>query len=163
MNPFIALIAGTVLALPAATWAQALPKVEGAWVRASVAGQQGTGAFMKLTASQPTQLVGVSSPVAGVAQVHEMKMEGEVMRMRPLRRLDLPAGRAVELRPGGYHIMLLDLKQVLKPGSSVAMTLSFRDAKGAESKLELQVPVALNSPAGAAAATMDHNKGHSKH
>lgn len=127
--------------------AQAAPKVEGAWVRSSVPGQQGTGAFMKLTSPQAMQLVGVATPVAGIAEVHEMKMDGDVMRMRAVPKLDLPAGRTVELKPGGYHVMLLDLKQPLAPGSTVPLTLVLRDAKGVESKLELKVPVAA-APAG---------------
>jgi periplasmic copper chaperone A len=127
--------------------AQALPKVEGAWVRSSVPGQQGTGAFMKITAAQAMQLVGVSTPVAGTAEVHEMKMDGDVMRMRAVSKLDLPAGRTVELKPGGYHVMLMDLKQPLAPGSTVPLTLALRDGKGIESKLELKVPVAA-APAG---------------
>jgi periplasmic copper chaperone A len=129
--------------LSARDYAQALavPKVEGAWVRSSVPGQQGTGAFMKITAAQPMQLVGVSTPVAGTAEVHEMKMDGDVMRMRAVSKLDLPAGQAVELKPGGYHVMLMDLKQPLVPGSTVPLTLALRDGKGALSKLELKVPV----------------------
>jgi periplasmic copper chaperone A len=127
-------------------------------VRSSVAGQQGTGAFMRLTATEATQLVGVSTPLAGVAEVHEMKMEGEVMKMRAIGKLDLPAGRSVELKPGGYHIMLLDLKQPLEQGSTVPMTLSFRDARGVESKLELKVPVAARAPARGAAAPMERHK-----
>jgi len=134
--------------------AQALPKVEGAWVRSAVAGQSGTGAFMKLTAREPLQLVGASTPVAGVAQVHEMKMEGDVMHMRPLPKLDLPAGQAVELKPGGYHVMLQDLKQPLVAGTTVPLTLVFRDAKGAENKLELSLPVAVTAPGAAAAMAM---------
>lgn len=128
--------------------AQARPKVEGAWVRSAVPGQQGTGAFMKLTAPQAMQLVGVSTPVAGTAEVHEMKMDGDVMRMRAVPKLELPAGRMVELKPGGYHVMLMDLKQPLAPGSTVPLTLLLRDAKGAESKLELKVPVAAAPTAG---------------
>ncbi len=131
--------------------AQSLPKVEGAWVRSAVPGQQGTGGFMKLTASEPMQLVGVSTPAAGTAEVHEMKMEGDVMRMRAVPTLALPAGKTVELKPGGYHLMLLDLKQPLAAGATVPVTLLLRDAKGRESKLELKVPVATSSPASAAA------------
>ena len=127
--------------------AQAVPKVEGAWVRSAVPGQQGTGAFMKITAAQAMQLVGVSTPVAGTAEVHEMKMDGDVMRMRAISKLELPARQTVELKPGGYHVMLMDLKQPLTPGSTVPLTLTLRDAKGIESKLELKVPVAA-APAG---------------
>src|SRR3954467_4078111 len=77
-------------------------KVEGAWARATVQGQKGTGAFMSLTSKDATQLVGVTSPVAGVAEVHEMKMENDIMKMRALPALDLPAGKKVELKPGGF-------------------------------------------------------------
>jgi len=128
--------------------AQQLPRVEGAWVRSAVPGQHGTGAFMKITAPRPMQLVGVATPVAGVAQVHEMKMEGDVMKMRAVPALDLPAGRAVELKPGGYHLMLMDLKQSLEVGSTVPITLLLRDGAGTESRLELKVPVAAKAPGG---------------
>ena len=85
-------------------------KVEGAWARASVQGQKATGAFMRLTAKDGARLVRIESPVAGVSDVHEMKMEGDVMKMRALPALDLPAGKTVELKPGGYHVMLMDLR-----------------------------------------------------
>ena len=134
-------------------------KVEGAWARASVPGQKGTGAFMKLTALQGARLVGASSPAAGVTEVHEMKLDGDVMRMRAVPALDLPAGKAVELKPGGYHVMLLDLKAPLAKDSTVSLTLTFKDGKGVESKLDLTVPVATSAPGaqpGAAAAAHGH-------
>ena len=76
-------------------------------------------------------------------------MEGDVMKMRALPSLDLPAGKAVELKPGGYHIMLMDLKQPLAKDSKVPLTLLFKDAKGVESKLELSVPVSTAVPGAA--------------
>jgi periplasmic copper chaperone A len=115
-------------------------------VRNAVAGQQGTGAFMRITAPRDMKLVGAHTPAAGVAEVHEMKMEGDVMKMRASGPLALPAGRTVELKPGGYHLMLMELKQPLKPGSTVPLTLVFSDAGGAERKLDLQVPVATTAP-----------------
>ena len=121
-------------------------KVEGAWARATVQGQKGTGAFMNITAKEGTRLVGVSSPAAGVAEVHEMKMEGDIMKMRAMPSLDLPAGKAVALKPGGHHVMLMDLKQALTVGSKVPLTLTFKDAKGVESKLELSLPVSSVAP-----------------
>ena len=139
-----------------ATLAQTAPvKVDGAWARATVQGQKGTGAFMSLTARDGAQLVGVSSPVAGVAEVHEMKMDGDIMKMRAVPSLDLPAGKKVELKPGGYHVMLMDLKAPLAKDSTVPVTLLFKDAKGVESKLELKLPVATAAP-GAAGATAEH-------
>ena len=128
-------------------------QVSGAWARATVPGQKGSGAFMKLTARTATRLVGASTPVAGVAEVHEMKMENDVMRMREVAGgLLLPAGKTVELKSSGYHLMLMDLKQTLTAGSTVPLTLTFKDAKGVESKVELKVPVAVTAPAAASPA-----------
>ena len=121
-------------------------EVKDAWVRSTVPGQKGTGAFMKITAKDGAKLVGVSSPVAGVGEVHEMTMEGDVMKMRALPSLDLPAGKVVELKSGGYHVMLMDLKQPLTKDSKVPLTLLFKDAKGVDSKLELIVPVGTAAP-----------------
>ena len=131
-------------------------KVDGAWARATVQGQKASGAFMSLTAKDATQLVGVSTPVAGVAEVHEMKMDGDIMRMRAAPALDLPAGKKVDLKSGGYHIMLMDLKTPLAKDSSVPMTLLFRDTKGVESKLELKVPVSTTAPSGKEPAAAQH-------
>lgn len=133
--------------------------VEGAWARATVQGQKGTGAFMKLTAPDGARLISVASPAAGVAEVHEMKMEGDVMRMRAIPGLDLPAGKTVELRPGGYHVMLLDLKAPLAKDTTVPLTLVFKDAKGVESRTELQVPVATAPVGGGAPAGHGHGHG----
>ena len=139
----LALTALPVVAQPAAG---SPVKVEAAWIRATVPGQSGTGAFMRLTAQEPMSLVGLTSPVAAVAEVHEMKLEGDVMRMRAIASLALPAGQAVELKPGGYHLMLMDLKAPLKADTRVPLTLVLRDAKGTERRVELQVPVATRAP-----------------
>ena len=138
-------------------------QVTDAWVRATVPGQKGTGAFMKLTAKEGTRLVGISSPVAGVAEVHEMKMENDIMKMRALPALDLPAGKTVELKSGGNHVMLMDLKQPLAKDSTVPLTLVFKNAKGAESKVELKVPVSAVAPEASAAAAKAADKTHSGH
>ena len=127
--------------------------VTGGWVRSTVPGQKGSGAFMKITATEGVRLTGVSSPVAGVAEVHEMKMEGDVMKMRAVPVLELPAGSTVELKPGGYHLMLMDLKQSLTVGSTVPVTLMFRDAKGAERRVEVKLPVAAAAPGASSAKT----------
>ena len=103
---------------------------------------------MTITARENTRLVGVASPVAGVAEVHEMKMDNGVMKMRAVEGgLALPAGKAVELKPGGYHVMLMDLKAALPKGSTVPVTLLLKDAKGAESRVELQLPVSTGAMA----------------
>ena len=107
----------------ASTAALAQVSVSEPWVRGTVESQMATGAFMRLTAATDARLLGARSPVAGIVEIHEMALENNVMRMREISRLDLPAGRTVELRPGGYHVMLLDLKRTLKPGEEVPITL----------------------------------------
>jgi copper(I)-binding protein len=133
--------------------------VQNAWARATVPGQMATGAFMTLTAKDGSKLVGGSSPAAGVTQVHEMKMDAGVMKMAEVKGgLDLPAGKAVELKPGGYHVMLMDLKAPLAKDSTVPLTLVFKDAKGVESKVELKLPVSAVAPGAAGKpAAMDHS------
>ena len=137
-----ALFALALLAGQAHAQATAPVAVDGAWARATVQG-----------------LVGASSPAAGVTEVHEMKMEGDIMKMRAIPALDLPAGKTVELKPGGYHVMLMDLKAPLAKGSNVPVTLVFQDAKGAETQLPLQLPVASQAP-GAAASGMGQGAAH---
>ncbi len=137
----------------AALWAgQALAQnvqVKDPWARATVQGQKASGAFMTLTAKADTTLVGVASSVAGVAQVHEMKMDGGVMQMRALPKgLELPAGKAVTLKQGSFHLMLMDLKVPLQTDTTIPVTLRFKDAKGVESTLELKVPVSTSAPGG---------------
>ena len=140
--------------------AHAQVTVQDAWVRATVPQQKATGAFMRLTAAQDMRLVAASSPVAGITEVHEMKMVDNVMKMRAVPALDLPAGQAVELKPGGYHIMLLDLKQPVAQGASVPLTLVFEGKDGQRQTQELQAPVrALGATA---APAMGHGK-HSGH
>lgn len=151
MNKFLAILSSSFLCASIAS-AQVPPSVDQVWVRASVPGQLATGAFMRITAKEPMQLVGASTPVAGIAEVHEMKMDGDVMRMRPAGPVDLPVGRAFELKPGGYHIMLQDLKKPLQAGASVPITLVFRSGKGVESRVEVHAPVALQPPGAAGAS-----------
>jgi copper(I)-binding protein len=148
MNTPSKLAAFLLVACMAAGSAMAQVKIEDGWARATVQGQKATGAFMKITAPQATRLVAVSTPVAGVAEVHEMKMEGNVMKMRALPALDLPANQTVELKPGSYHLMLMDLKAPLMKDSNVALTLTFKDAKGVETKQQVSVPVNTGMPQG---------------
>ena len=137
---------------------QAQVSVQGAWVRATVAQQKATGAFMQLQSAQDARLVSVQSSVAGVVEVHEMAMEGGVMKMRAVPGLSLPAGKAVELKPGGYHVMLMDLKDPVKDGDTVPMTLVVEDKGGKRQSLDLKVPVRK-----AAAPAMKSGEGHSAH
>ncbi|MFJ4066284.1 copper chaperone PCu(A)C [Pseudomonas sp. NPDC089996] len=133
------------LALPAL----AQTTVSEAWVRASVPHQPSTGAFMTLTASTDSKLVGVASPVAKTVQVHEMTMNGDVMGMKEVKAVELPAGKAVSLDPNGYHVMLMGLTQQVKEGDEVPLTLTIEDAKGTKETVQVQAAVRpLNAEAG---------------
>jgi copper(I)-binding protein len=138
-----AALAALAIALPA--FAQVT--VTDPWVRGTVAGQMATGAFMKLQSAKDAKLVEAASPVAGVVEIHEMAMENNVMRMRAVKALDLPAGRTVELTPGGYHVMLMDLKQQVKDGEVVPVTLVVESAGKRETievKATARAPSARN-------------------
>lgn len=131
-----------LLSLSSSVYAQSAKlgglQIENAYTRATVPGQQVAGGFMKIeNKGAADQLVSASSPVAGEVQLHEMAMEGNVMKMRQLKDLAIPAGGAVELKPGGYHLMFLNLKGPLAAGQTVPVKLKF--AKAGE--VEVQLPV----------------------
>lgn len=155
-------LAAALLAWAGSAWSQVT--VSNAWVRATVPGQQATGMFATLTAKQDSTLVSASSPVAGTVEVHEMKMEGDVMKMRAVPALALPAGQAVSLKPGSYHVMLMGLKKPLPDGSSVPLKLVIEDAQKKQTTLDIKVPVKKVAPAQAAdEAGHDHSHGHGDH
>ena len=150
----LAVLAAGVFASAAAL---AQVTVQDAWVRGTVPGQTATGAFMTLQAADGAKLVGVSTPVAGTAEIHEMKMDGNVMHMRAVPALDLPKGQAVQPKPGSYHLMLMDLKQPLAKDTTVPITLKVELAnkRVVEQKVEAKVRdlTAGNMPA------MNHDHG----
>jgi copper(I)-binding protein len=130
--------------LVAALWvcavftAHAQVEVSDAWVRATGQGQKATGVFMNLTAQKATRLVGVKADLTASAEVHEMKMEKDVMKMQAVKALDLPAGQTVALKPGSYHVMLMDLKAPVVEDSQVVLTLLFEDAAGVKTQKEVK-------------------------
>jgi copper(I)-binding protein len=132
-------IAAVLLAWMSAGQAQV--QVKDAWARPAVQGQLATGAFMSLTSPDGARLVGASSSVAGVVEIHEMVMDGNVMKMRAVPGIDLPPGRSVELKPGGYHVMLMDLKRPLKLGDRVPVELRLetRDKRLLTQPVEVEV------------------------
>ncbi|WP_426193144.1 copper chaperone PCu(A)C [Massilia sp. DWR3-1-1] len=139
--------------------AHAQVRVSEPWVRATVPQQKATGAFMRLNSPNNSKLVSASSPVAAIVEIHEMAMENDVMRMRQVAGVDLSAGKQTELKPGGFHIMLIDLKQQVKEGDTVPLQLVFQDAAGKRETVDVKAPVrALN-----AAATPAAQAGHSPH
>jgi copper(I)-binding protein len=111
------------------------------WVRGTVAGQQATGAFMQITSATDAALVAVSSPAARVVELHAMKVEGGVMKMSAVAALPLPAGTPVALKPGGYHVMLVDLARPLAAGDKVPLTLTVTGKDGRTQKVEVSATV----------------------
>ena len=156
-----------LLSVTASAWAQAPANVEvkDAWVRATVAQQKSTGAFMQLTAKSDARVIEARSPIAGVTQIHEMAMEKDVMRMREIKDLALPAGKTVELKPGSYHVMLLDLKGQVKAGDVVPVTLVLEGKDGQRSTLDIKATARplSGAAAGAAAPAAAGDHSHHKH
>lgn len=111
-------------------------KVENAWIREPAPGQTVVGGFMDITSEKDASLVKAGSQAVGTVELHEMKMQGDVMQMREIKALDLPAGKTVKLEPGGLHLMLFNPKKPLKAGDKVPLTLSVKSG----GKLE-EVPV----------------------
>jgi len=143
-------LAAASLTLTASASAQVT--VTDPWVRGTVAGQKATGAFMQLKSPADAALVAAASPVAKIVEIHEMKMEGGMMKMSAIEKLALPAGKAVELKPGSYHVMLMDLVQPLKEGETVPLKLTFEDKAGKKQTLEVKAQVKALTTGGTGAA-----------
>jgi len=116
-------------------------KIEEAWVRATVPGQKVAGAFMDITASRDMALIGGATPAAASVELHFMRMHDGGMEMREMESIKLPKGETVKLAPGGLHAMLIGLKAPIKAGDPVPMTLTFRDAGGQTSQIEVALQV----------------------
>lgn len=150
----LTMIAGLVLM--GSAYAQV--SVTAPWVRATVPAQKSTGAYMHLLSPGGTRLVGVSSPIAATVELHQMDMTGEMMKMRQVDGIDLPAGKGVNLASGGYHIMLVGLKRQLKAGDAVEITLLMQGKDNKREQMTVKVPVkplGFVSP-NAPASTMPH-------
>lgn len=137
MKKMIVMTAG----LLCAAGAMAQVSVSDAWIRATVPQQKSGGAFMHLRSAKAATLVAVKTPVAANAELHEMKMNGSMMSMHPVQGVPLPAGQDVVLGPGGYHVMLFGLKQQLKDGDTVPLTLVIEDAAKKREEVKVTVPV----------------------
>jgi copper(I)-binding protein len=129
-----------LLAVAAASAADPVT-VSDPWVRATAPGQKVAGAYMELQSPEGGALVAAASPVAGVVELHTMKVEEGVMKMRAVPRIELPAGQAVKLAPGGLHVMLMELKQELKPGDTVPLSLTVEGKDKAKATLEVNARV----------------------
>lgn len=120
---------------------RAIIEVRSAWARSTVPGQLGTGAFMQLRSKEGARVIGASSDRAGVVEIHEMARQGDVMLMRPVSALDLPPGKLVELKSGGYHMMLMDLKRELNAGEKIKVNfrIETRDKRLVTQPLEIEI------------------------
>jgi copper(I)-binding protein len=134
----------TIAALVAqSAWAANI-SVSDAWARATMPGQKVSGAYMRLTADADAKLVGASSPAVPRVEVHEMKMDGDVMRMREVQAVELPKGKTVSLEPGGFHIMLMNLSKPIAAGDVIPLKLVVESGgrqQAVEVKAEARAPV----------------------
>jgi periplasmic copper chaperone A len=150
-------IAGLALFASAGVLAQIT--VTEPWVRGTVGGMKATGAFMQIASKADTRLVSAASPAAKVVEIHEMAMVDNVMRMRAIAALPVPAGKPVELRPGGYHVMLIDLVKPLEAGATVPIALTFEGKDGKRETVEVKAEVrALTAGAPKGHGSMPHSK-----
>lgn len=149
MKSLLSVVRVGLLALPAVVISSAAcavrtaeaVRIQNAWVSATVPGQRVAGAYMEITSPAAAALTGVQTPVARAAEMHTMKVEDGVMKMRAVKNIDLPARRVVKLAPGGQHVMLLDVDRALKPGERVPLTLIIRSADGVRSTVKIQAEV----------------------
>jgi copper(I)-binding protein len=121
--------------------AKADVEITNAWVRANAPGQSVGAAYMTLKSSQDSTFVFAETPAAGSVKIHSMSMDNGVMKMRMLEELPLKAGKAEKLAPGGFHLMLLDLKKPLKAGEKVTLILYFKNKTNKISHQNVTLPV----------------------
>jgi len=133
-----------VAAIFASAAAHAQVTVDKPWIRTTVAQQTTTAAYLTITSAKGGKLVSASSPAAASVDVHEMKMDGDVMKMRAVDTLALPAGQPVELKPNGLHIMLTGLKAPVKAGDVVPIKLVVEDAKGQRETVDVKATARQN-------------------
>ncbi|MEO8186247.1 MAG: copper chaperone PCu(A)C [Burkholderiaceae bacterium] len=136
-------LAGLVLAGPAAPDLV----VSDAWARPTVPGQDVGAAYFSISSVRDSTLIEVQSDVAASVQIHRMSADGDVMRMRQLDRLPLPAGQTVRLAPGGVHLMMMQLKRPLRIGDTVTLSLTLVQRDGSQSTARVFAPVRGSPPA----------------
>ena len=143
---YVLLTVAVVAAGGPAASAQSI-NVANAWVRATAPGQKMAGAYVDLTSESSAALVAAGSPLAERAELHSITMDAGVMRMRALPRIELPAGQTVKLAPGGMHMMLIDIRQPLKPGDKVPLVLSIQSPGTSLTTLKIEAEVRAAAPA----------------
>ena len=120
---------------------QAEVTITDAWVRGTVPAQTSTGAYMKIKSTEDAKIVAASSPAAKIVEIHEMAMANGVMEMKAVPALMLPAGKAVELKSGGYHVMMMELAKPLKAGDKVPITFTVEGKDGRKTAVEVKADV----------------------
>jgi periplasmic copper chaperone A len=130
------LSAALLVAVSLPAWA-ANVSVSDAWARATMPGQKVSGAYMQIQSDVDARLVSASSPAVPRVEVHEMRMDGDVMRMREVKAIDLPKGKTVSLEPGGFHIMLMNLAKPIAAGDVIPLTLVI-EAGGKHQNVEVK-------------------------
>lgn len=130
----------------AAIHAEEAVTIAHAWVRATAPGQRVAGAYLEISSAAPSKLVAASSPVAGSVEIHSMRLENGIMKMRQLESLELPAKQTVKFEPGGLHIMLLALKRPLKLGDKIPLRLTLQRADSSTTVVEVQAEVRNAKP-----------------
>ena len=134
------MLAGFAL-MPTLVWCADRVQITNAWVRGTVVGQRGTGAYMDIVSDAPGRLLSAASPVAAHVEIHNMRMENGVMRMSSVKDIALTPGKTLRLAPGGYHVMLMGLKDQLKPGASVPITLTVEGADRKQRQIEIKAEI----------------------
>ena len=148
------LLALSIAAVPAVAQPPAI-EVTNAWARATVPALKTAGAYLDIRSRDAARLVGVSSPQADASEIHQTVHEGGVVKMQPVKAIELGAGQTVRLAPGGYHIMLVGLKSQLKRGDSVPLTLR---VAGADGKLrEIEVKAEVREPTATGGKSTHHH------
>lgn len=138
------------------SWANPVT-VSKAWVRPTLPGQTVAGAYLDITSKHPARLLAARSPLSPDVQIHWMKMEGDVMRMREVASIDLPQGKTVSLKPGGYHLMLMQLNKPIREGDTVPLTLVI-ETRG--KRQTVNTVARAKSTADSSGTMHDHSKMH---
>lgn len=137
----IVLLLAASFAVAATAAAADAVRVVDAWTKATVPGQKVAGVYMEILSPVDARLTGVSFHLARSAEIHSMKLENGTMKMRPLKDLDLPAGKPVKLEPGGLHVMLFDIERPLRSGEKLPMTLTVEFAGQPMREIRIEVSV----------------------
>jgi copper(I)-binding protein len=141
MDPLLRLALAVVLSAGALAARAQSVEVKDAWVRGTVPSQKVTGAFMEITGKTAARLISAESPAAATVEIHNMSMQNGVMKMFAVEGIDIPAGKTVKLASGGYHVMLMGLKQQMKAGERVPLKLTFELADKKRESVDLSVEV----------------------